>query len=160
MAEHLAFQPLPELGNPERIANPSCGLSPGAEVHFFLELSLQHPLTEQIDLVGIQLGNLYLLLIGLRQAKLYTLKPESELASIDTDTTNNYNPTRLIHFSERLELKLNTKQGFWIQWASGQISFGYDNLESKSKAIIFDVLLDSQGNEKFILKSLNLKLKF
>ena len=102
----LVFEPLPDLGNPKRIWNPSCGLTPGAEVHFFLELSSassQHPLTEQIDLVGIQLGNLYLLLIGLGQAKLYTLKPStaevaSDMTTATTNTTNNYNPTKLIHF--------------------------------------------------------------
>ena len=99
----LVFEPLPDLGNPKRIWNPSCGLTPGAEVHFFLELSSassQHPLTEQIDLVGIQLGNLYLLLIGLGQAKLYTLKPSTtaEVPSDMDSTTNNYNPTKLIHF--------------------------------------------------------------
>ena len=98
----LVFEPLPDLGNPKRIWNPSCGLTPGAEVHFFLELSSassQHPLTEQIDLVGIQLGNLYLLLIGLGQAKLYTLKPSTtaEVPSDMDSTTNNYNPTKLIH---------------------------------------------------------------
>ena len=91
------------MGNPKRIRNPSCGLTPGAEVHFFLELSSQHPLTEQIDLVGIQLGNLYLLLIGLGQAKLYTLKPStaevaSDMTTAIANTTNNYNPTKLIHF--------------------------------------------------------------
>ena len=50
--------------------------------------------------MGIQLGNLYLLLIGLGQAKLYTLKPSTtaEVPSDMDSTTNNYNPTKLIHF--------------------------------------------------------------
>ena len=48
--------------------------------------------------------------------------------------------------TKRLELlKLNTKQGFWIQWISGQISFGYDTYDKNH--VIFDILPDySEGN--------------
>ena len=43
-----------------------------------------------------------------------------------------------------MELKLNTKQGFWIQWISGQISFGYDTYDKNP--VIFDILPDySEG---------------
>ena len=53
-----------------------------------------------------------------------------------------------------MELKLNTKQGFWIQWISGQISFGYDTYDKNP--VIFDILPDySEG--KILAGYFNLK---
>lgn len=77
MAPPMNFTTLP-FASMDKVDNPLCGLSEGSEVHFFLKGPTPPAVTSRIDLVTINLGDRFKVVLGESHADLYRLLNEGE----------------------------------------------------------------------------------